>query len=231
MNPFATALPFADAICLVPGDEDIEDPFVRGGVPRQDSRRRTVSTTIIVGLVTGPSSESGDRGVPTLVRQWQRAVGQILQRCCGTSPIRARSHHSASAVDHRPGGVIAAMDLDMRQSPRSRRRALGAPAVIGVLLVLGGCGGSGGNSLPSRTASAELPTVSRSIDRTELVTSTTVEAPATEPTPARTPLLSQTDTSAENTPSAGEDTSTETTTPPIESTQPATTRVTQTTQV
>ena len=76
----------------------------------------------------------------------------------------------------------------MRQSPRSRRRALGAPAVIGVLLVLGGCGGSGGNSLPSRTASAELPTVSRSIDRTE-ATSTTGEAPPTEPTPDRTPIL------------------------------------------
>ena len=98
------------------------------------------------------------------------------------------------------------MDLDMRQTLRGRPRTLCAPAVIGVLLLLGGCGGSGGDTLPSRTASAELPSVPLSIDRTEPATSTTVEAPTTEPTPARTP--------------------------PIASTQPATTQVTtQTTQV
>src|SRR6478735_9051445 len=77
---------------------------------------------------------------------------------------------------------------DMRRTPLHGRRALCAAVVIGVLLVLGGCGGSGGDSLPSRTASAELPTVSRSIDRTEPA-STTVEAPPTEPTPDRTPIL------------------------------------------
>jgi hypothetical protein len=122
------------------------------------------------------------------------------------------------------------MDLDMGQTPRVRRRALCAP-VIGVLLVLGGCGGSGGGSLPSRTASAELPTVSLSIDRTLPATSTTVEPPTTEPTPARTPILGQTDTSAETTQPAAEDTPTAAPTPPIASTQPATTQVTQTTQV
>ena len=117
----------------------------------------------------------------------------------------------------------------MRQTPRDRRRALCTPAVIGVLLVLGGCSGSGGDSLPSRTASAELPTVSISIDRTDPATSTTVEAPTTEPAPARSPILSQPDTAAETTPPA-EDTSTASRTPPIASTEPATTQVTQTTQ-
>jgi hypothetical protein len=117
------------------------------------------------------------------------------------------------------------MDLDKRQAPSGRRRALCGPAVIGILVILGGCGGSGGDSLPSRTASAQLPTVSLSIDRTEPATSTTVEAPQTEPTPTRTPVLGQTATSAETTPPAAPDTSTAT------PTQPATTQVTQTNQV
>ena len=121
------------------------------------------------------------------------------------------------------------MDLDLRKRPRGLR-ALCVPAVIGVLLTLGGCG-SGGDSLPSRTASAELPTVSLSIDRTEPASSTTVEPPATESTPARTPIVGQTDTSEETNPPVAEDTSRETRTPPSLSTQPATTEVTQTTQV
>ena len=123
------------------------------------------------------------------------------------------------------------MDLEMRRTSRGRQRVLCATAVIGVLFLLGGCGGSGGGSLPSRTASAELPTVSRSIDRTEPATSTPVEAPTTEPTPDRTPILGQTDTPAETTPPAAEDTLTATRTLPIASTEPTTTQVTQTTLV
>ena len=46
--------------------------------------------------------------------------------------------------------------------------------------------------------------MSRSIDRAEPATSTPVETPTTEPTPARTPILGQTDTSAETTPPAEE---------------------------
>jgi len=93
------------------------------------------------------------------------------------------------------------MDLDMGRTPRVRPRALCVP-VIGVLLVLGSRGGSGGDSLPSRTASAELPTVSASIDRTLTATSTAIEAPTTDPTPARTPIRGQLDTSAESTDAA-----------------------------
>ena len=146
----------------------------------------------------------------------------------GVCPIGA-THTIRRAVNHRPEGVIEAMDLDLRKRPRGLR-ALCVPAVIGVLLTLGGCG-SGGDSLPSRTASAELPAVSLSIDRTEPASSTTVEPPATESTPARTPIVGQTDTSEETNPPVAENTSRETRTPPSLSTQPATTEVTQTTQV
>ena len=86
----------------------------------------------------------------TRYRRGRSSAGQGMSDRGALGYVRRPSHDHAPSTPRLetsttdPDGVIATMDLKTRQTPRDRWRAMCPPMVIGVLLVLGGCAGSGG---------------------------------------------------------------------------------------